>query len=50
MWNAATRREFNIGVQAEKRPAACDFAVEAQTVKAVAELDARIVLTVYAPE
>jgi hypothetical protein len=50
LWNGATRREFSVGVQAGLRPFACDFRIEAQTVKAVAELGAAIVLTVYGPE
>jgi hypothetical protein len=50
MWNAAKTREFSVGVQAGQQPFACDFRIEAQTVKAVAELGAVIVLTVYGPE
>jgi hypothetical protein len=36
LWNAATARDFSIGVQAETQPHSCDFALAAETVKAVA--------------
>ena len=48
LWNRATTREFSVGLQAGQQP--CDFRIEAQTVRAVAELGAVIVLTVYGPE
>lgn len=47
LWNGAKTREFSVGVQAGQQPFACDFRIEAQTVKSVAELGAVIVLTVY---
>jgi hypothetical protein len=50
LWSGAKMREFSIGVQAGRQPFACDFRIEAQTVKAVADLGAAIVLTVYGPE
>jgi hypothetical protein len=50
LWNGARTREFSVGVQAGQQPFACDFRIEGQTVKAVAELGAVIVLTVYGPE
>jgi hypothetical protein len=50
LWNAAKTREFSVGVQAGQQTFARDFRTEAQTVKAVAELGAVIVLTVYGPE
>lgn len=50
LWNGAKTREFSVGVQAGRQPLACDFRIEAQTIKAVAELGALIVLTVYGPE
>jgi hypothetical protein len=50
LWNGAETREFSIGVQAGRQRFACDFRIEAQTVKAVAELGALIVLTVYGSE
>lgn len=50
LWNSAKTREFSIGVEAGQRPFACDFRIEAKTVKSVADLGATIVLTVYGPE
>jgi hypothetical protein len=50
LWNGAKTREFSVGVQAGRKPLACDFRIEAQTVTAVAELGAVIVLTVYGSE
>jgi hypothetical protein len=50
LWNRATIRSFSVGVQAGKQPISCDFPIQAKTVKAVSELAAQIVLTVYAPE
>ena len=50
LWNSATTREFSIGVQTGKQPNSRDFAVEAETVTAIAELNGRIVFTVYAPD
>lgn len=49
-WNAAKVRDFSIGIQAGKEPNPCDFAIEAETLQAVSELDARIVITIYASE
>ena len=50
LWEGAKSREFSVGVEAGQQPFACDFRIEAETVKSVAELDAVIVLTVYGPE
>jgi hypothetical protein len=50
VWDAASTRDFSIGVQAGREPMACDFTVEPATVKAAADLNARIVFTVYAPD
>jgi hypothetical protein len=50
LWNSARGRDFSIGVQAGMEPNSCDFALDAATVQAVADLRARIVFTVYAPE
>jgi hypothetical protein len=48
LWNTAKKRDFNIGVQSATQPYSYEIAVEAETVKAVSELGARIVLTIYA--
>ena len=50
LWNAARVRDFNIGVQAEMHPHCYEIEIEEDTVKAVSEIHARIVFTVYAPE
>ena len=50
LWNAAKVRDFNIGVQAEMQPFSYELAIAAETVKAVSDVNARIVLTVYAPQ
>jgi hypothetical protein len=49
-WNAAKVRDFSIGIQAGQQPNPCDIAIEAETVRAVSEVAARIVISVYAPE
>jgi hypothetical protein len=46
-WDAAKVRDFSIGIQAGNYPNPCDFAIEAKTLKAVSDLSARIVFTVY---
>ncbi len=50
LWNAAKKRDFNIGVQAGTQPFSRDFALAEETLKAACKLGARIVFTVYAPE
>jgi hypothetical protein len=47
-WNAATVRSFSIGIQAGVQPNTCDFTIRPKTVRAVALVDAEIVLTIYA--
>jgi len=49
LWYAATRREFNIGVQAGSRPHAREIKLAPGTIHKVASLEARLVVTVYAP-
>ena len=49
MWNAAKVRDFNIGVQAVMQPYWYEIALAPETAKAASEVNARIVLTVYAP-
>ncbi len=48
LWNEATRRDFNIGVQGGTQPYAFEVALLPQTLAAVAQLGARVVMTVYA--
>lgn len=49
LWNTAKIRDFSVGVQAEMQPSAYDIAIESETVRAVSDLEARIVITIYAP-
>ena len=48
LWNHATQRDFNIGIQSGLEPRAFEFALRPETLKAVARLGARVVVTVYA--
>jgi hypothetical protein len=50
LWDSAKQREFNVGIQAGPNPYSTEFELENQTVKSAAELNARIVFTIYAPE
>src|SRR5258708_38519155 len=50
LWNAAKVRDFNVGVEAAMQPHSHEIALASKTVRAAAEVNARIVLTVYAPE
>jgi len=49
IWDAAIVRSFSIGVQAEIGSPVRDFQVKQGTVTAVSNVDAEIVVTVYAP-
>ena len=49
LWKAAKARDFNIGVQAAMQPHSHEITLAAEAVRAIAEVNARIVLTVYAP-
>ena len=49
LWDTAKRRDFNIGLQAAMQPHALEFALAPETVRAAASLNARIVITIYAP-
>jgi hypothetical protein len=46
-WNRATRRDFNVGIQAAATPRSREFAIDAATVAAVGGVGGRIVVTVY---
>ena len=46
-WRRATRRDFNVGIQAAALPASRELPIEAATVAMVAALGGRIVITVY---
>ncbi|MGE5833979.1 MAG: hypothetical protein ACM4AI_05830 [Acidobacteriota bacterium] len=46
-WNRARRRDFNLGIQASANPHSYELPVEAETLAAVASVNARLVVTVY---
>jgi hypothetical protein len=48
LWNAATSREFNLGIQSGCRPQSYEINVSKSTVALVSELNASIVVTTYA--
>lgn len=48
LWDGATKRDFNVGIQGGTRPHAFETALLPQTLAAVADLGARVVITVYA--
>lgn len=50
LWDTATIRSFSIGIQAGARPNPRDFTIRPSTVKAISDLDAQIVLTIYPSE
>ncbi|HEX9894385.1 MAG TPA: hypothetical protein VGA78_10700 [Gemmatimonadales bacterium] len=47
LWNRAQTREFNVGIQAGKRPYSHELRLEPQTLEAVARVRGRIVITTY---
>ena len=49
-WNRAQVREFNIGIQAGTTPHHYGLGVRPETVRAIARINARVGVTVYAPE
>jgi hypothetical protein len=46
-WRRATRRDFDVGIQAALRPHARAYAIEPATVALTARVGARLVVTVY---
>jgi hypothetical protein len=46
-WNRATRRDFNVGIQAAPEPHSREFPIEPATVAMVGRAGGRIVVTVY---
>ena len=48
-WDKAHAREFDVGIQAGMKPPTIAVEIDPKTVQAVAALDGRIVITVYAP-
>jgi hypothetical protein len=50
LWDTATARDFNVGVQAAMRPRSYAIPLAYETIKIVSALKARIVFTIYAAE
>lgn len=50
LWDRADAREFNIGIEAAKRSTSFELRLRPETLSAVASVDGRIVVTVYAPD
>jgi len=49
LWNQATTRDFNIGVQSAPQPRYHELRIQSRTLEAVAALGACVVVTTYAP-
>jgi hypothetical protein len=49
LWDQARVREFNLGIQAGTSPYSYELRLQPQTLRAMAKVDARFGLTVYAP-
>jgi hypothetical protein len=47
LWDQARVKDFNIGIQGGFRPHCSEFPLNAETLRAVARLGARVVVTVY---
>jgi hypothetical protein len=50
LWDTASTREFNIGIEAGLQPHGFEVHLKPKTVAAVTEIGATIAITVYAPE
>jgi hypothetical protein len=50
LWDAATTRDFNLGVQSASKDKPYEIKLAAPTIKAVSSLNARVVVTVYTPD
>jgi hypothetical protein len=49
-WNRASRRDFNIGIQAGFTPASFEIALNAGTLRLASSVNAHVVVTVYGAE
>jgi hypothetical protein len=49
LWDKADKRGFNIGIQAAIRPHAFEIVLAPATIRIASSLNARIVVTIYAP-
>jgi hypothetical protein len=50
LWNGASKRDFNIGIQSASKPHSHELRLAADTLKQVAAVGGSIVVTTYAPE
>jgi hypothetical protein len=50
LWDGASKRDFSIGVRSAVQAPVYDTVIQAKTVKGAADLNARIVFTLYPPE
>lgn len=50
LWDTASAREFNIGIQAGLTPHAHEVRLSPATLEVIARLTARVVVTTYSPE
>ena len=49
IWNQCDCRSFNIGIEGGNEPHAAVFAISSEVVALLAEIQAEISLTIYAP-
>ena len=49
VWDSATSREFNVGIEAGLEPHCYELRLDRRTVDAVAQIGGALVVTVYAP-
>ena len=47
LWDRATKRDFNIGLQSGKKPPVFECALLPETLASISRLGARVVLTLY---
>jgi len=50
LWDQAQSREFNVGIEAAIKSPIFEWRIQPKTLDAVARVDGRIIVTVYAPE
>ncbi len=49
-WNSARRREFNLGIEAGLKPHSFELSLQPRTLKAIADVQGALVITVYAAD
>ena len=50
LWDSATIRSFNVGIQAGTQPHSSEIFIRPATVRAIAAVYSQVVFTIYAPE